>query len=101
MSTKDVERYFERYNYEGEEKERSPKFQVKWINDSSCVVILPNAELTSLAYLKLKLSEPREDDRLPPLEEYLKELQKANKQEQIKKIHNPDFDTLFGGEAET
>ena len=51
-----------------------------------------------MAYKQSKLSAPREDDQLPPLDLYLKDLAEMQKREKEKKEHNPDYDTLFGDE---
>lgn len=74
--------------------------EVKWINDSSCVVKFPSEKHSKQAYQDLKLSEARMDDQLPPLENYLQDLRESQNNEQKKKDHNPDYDTLFGGEQE-
>jgi uncharacterized protein (DUF1330 family) len=74
MSTKDVENYFKRFSNSMEVEGEPSEFKVNWINDSSCVVKLPSAEMAQKAYNQTKLSEPREDDKLPPLNLYLQDL---------------------------
>ena len=101
MSTKDVENYFKRFSTAMEVDGEASEFKVNWINDSSCVVKLPSAEMAQKAYYQTKLSEPREDDRLPPLNLYLQDLRELEKREAEKKALNPDFDTLFDVQPET
>ena len=67
MSTKDVENYFKRYI----EAEDENNFKIIWINDSSCVIKINTEDLAQKAYKEIKLSEPRTDDMLPPLDLYL------------------------------
>ena len=93
MSTDDVKRYFKKYL----ELSTTTEDQVRWINDSSCVVKFPSSALAKLAYFVLKLSEPREDEKLPPLNLYLQELREMEKRERERKLQNPDYDTLFEG----
>ena len=69
--------------------------EIKWINDSSCVVQLPSELLARKAYDSLKLSQPRSDDRLPPLTLYLEDLNEMKRLEFEKKQNNPDVDVLF------
>jgi hypothetical protein len=93
MSTDDVKRYFKKYL----ELSTTTEDQVRWINDSSCVVKFPSSDLAKLAYFELKLSEPREDEKLPPLNLYLQDLREMEKREKERKLQNPDYDTLFEG----
>jgi hypothetical protein len=82
MSTDDVKKYFA--NYSSGPADANPEQKemvVKWINDSSCVVQLPSEDLARKAYDSLKLSEPRLDDRLPPLTLYLEDLNQMKRQE--------------------
>ena len=96
MSTGDVRKYFKKYfgfnDGDGD--------NIKWINDSSCVIVFPSVDMAKLAYFELKLSEPREDEKLPPLNLYLQDLREMEKREKEKKEHNPDYDTLFGAPAQ-
>jgi hypothetical protein len=67
MSTGDVRKYFKKYfGYNDTDGDN-----IKWINDSSCVIVFPSVDMAKLAYFELKLSEPREDEKLPPLNLYL------------------------------
>lgn len=50
MSTKDVENYFKRFSTAMEVDEEESEFKVNWINDSSCTVKLPSAEMAQKAY---------------------------------------------------
>ena len=86
MSTEDVKKYFQRYSTVPFAAETTDEelFNVKWINDSYCVIKLPSAEQAAKAYFELKLSEPRVDDCLPPLNDYLQEL-KAHEQKMKEK----------------
>ena len=98
MSTSDVKTYFSRYQgetNEAEEKVEEETFQIKWINDSSCVVKFPSEDIAKMAYFQMKLSEARDDDVLPPLNLYLEDLQEIEKRDKEKKIANPDYDDLF------
>lgn len=49
MSTGDVKAYFKRYTMnkkdDAEDPENKQEVEIQWINDSSCVVKLPSAEL--------------------------------------------------------
>ena len=49
MSTGDVKAYFKRYTMnkrdDAEDPENKQEAEIQWINDSSCVVKLPSAEL--------------------------------------------------------
>lgn len=49
MSTGDVKAYFKRYTMnkkdDAEDPENKKEVEIQWINDSSCVVKLPSAEL--------------------------------------------------------
>jgi hypothetical protein len=71
MSTKDVENYFNRFTDEKSTTNGLELLKIIWINDSSCVIKLQSAELASKAYYETKLSEPRVDDKMPPLNLYL------------------------------
>jgi len=74
MSTDNVREYFSRYFRDSEMTVEEQNKAVIWINDSSCVIKLPSAERATKAYLELKLSEPRMDEALPPLEDHLIQL---------------------------
>ena len=50
MSTKDVENYFKRFSTAMEVEGEPSEFKVNWINDSSCTVKLPSAEMAQKAY---------------------------------------------------
>jgi hypothetical protein len=50
MSTKDVENYFKRFSTAMEIEGEPSEFKVNWINDSSCTVKLPSAEMAQKAY---------------------------------------------------
>lgn len=85
MSTRDIQIYFKSYQGEiiqdqNEENENeNPNFEVKWINDSSCVCKFPSNELARKAYNNLQLSESRIDDKLPPLTLYLEDYKEFQK----------------------
>ena len=99
MSTDDVKKYFKNYATDnsqevatgGEKKE----LVIKWINDSSCVVLLPTESMARKAYNNLKLSSQRYDDAMPPLTLYLEDLNEMKRKEFEKKQMNPDVDVLF------
>jgi len=96
MSTDDVKKYFSRYSKLSDQAEVDEEtFKIIWINDSSCVVKLPSDALAGKAYLELKLSEPRVDDQLPPLNIYLQDLKEWEAKKQAEKVLNPDYEDLF------
>lgn len=98
MSTDDVKRYLKNYAVESSKKgapgetknpesisslqeppqisnaPESKEIQIKWINDSSCVVQMPSEKLARKAFEGLRLSSKRMDDELPPLTLYLEDL---------------------------
>jgi len=51
-------------------------------------------------YEKSKLSEPRDDDHLPPLTLYLEDKLEIEKREMKKKAMNPDYEDLFADNPE-
>lgn len=69
------------------------RVKILWIDDSSCVIKFCNPEEAKLAYNQKKLTEPRDDDRLPPLDIFLRELKDKEK---LEKVQNPTYETLFG-----
>lgn len=95
MSTKDVAQYFNRFTDEKLPTIGLEKLKIIWINDSSCVVKFQSEDLAKKAYFDNRLSEPRIDDKLPPLNLYLLDQQDLEMAEKKKKELNPDFDTLF------
>jgi len=100
MSTEDVQTYFSRYSkIIGQDEVNEESFKVIWINDSSCVVKFPSEYNAQKAYHELKLSESRSDDRLPPLEDYLKEYTEWKSKKTEEKKENPDYDDLFASAA--
>lgn len=48
--------------------------KVEWIDDSSCVIKFANHDLARSAYKQCKLTEARDEDFMPPLDLFLRDL---------------------------
>lgn len=82
MSTSDVQYYFKSFFRTPSSEDQSAQgVIVKWINDSSCVIQLPSEQLAKKVYHDCKLTDARDDDKLPPLDLYLRDLKEIKKRE--------------------
>ena len=70
MSSDDIKKYFKVYG----------EVEISWLDDSQALIKFDKDETAKRAHKEIRLTEARQDNKLPSLEEYLKILAEEEKE---------------------